>query len=729
MLPYRNGASRSGSPVSAEHEGQPNYGGYYGAADNNGLMQSTTDVSQASSNATSFGNHEDHPLGPGETSSHATSSGHDSARLYAHEQSSAVNSASTASSFQNQFREIGPGTPSEPTQRRAFLNVAPGAGYGGLGPRSGLRPLSESTSISVNGADYKIGGHYPDMSVFLNRPEDDDWLHEVRNAKDLRVSYMMCTCRGLLNIGFLIVLAIALLSLFAGWPVLTYVNTLTGHALWGSKGPTIVSQGPTWINVLDANGKPRRMTKSPLRGLIDQDTPASAMTKMSSDGKRKMKLVFSDEFNEDGRTFFEGDDPYWTAVDLHYWGTNDFEWYSPLGATTKDGALKISLTEQPINNLNFKSAMLQSWNKLCIQGGYLEVSLTLPGDPKVAGYWPAAWMMANIGRAGYGATNEGMWPYNYDSCDVGTMPNQTYLANGTGGPLAAEVTGAYVESYGPALSYQPGQKLSRCTCASSTDHPGPKHEDGTWMGRGASELDLLEATSGGFGRNSMSLQTAPFNSGYNITKGYTKVYDSDNSLNSYTGAAYQQAVSAMIGTTQTAYVTVSFLLDFTISDIQASLFSYQHSGGHYGLYGVEWVPHYRNLDPYITWMTEGQPSWTLEAGALGPDKLTEIGQRLVPPEPMYIIFNLGMSRGFSPVDFDKIQFPGVMSVDYVRVYQDEDKEALSCDGKYPEMPSVSYITKHAEAYWNSNLTIWRGKRENGAYGKVFPGHAMKGECS
>ncbi|KAE8268388.1 hypothetical protein A4X09_0g3953 [Tilletia walkeri] len=239
------------------------------------------------------------------------------------------------------------------------------------------------------------------------------------------------------------------------------------------------------------------------------------------------------------------------------------------------------------------------------------------------------------------------------------MPNQTYLANGTGGPLAAEVTGAYVESYGPALSYQPGQKLSRCTCASSTDHPGPKHEDGTWMGRGASELDL-------------SLQTAPFNSGYNITKGYTKVYDSKNGLNSY-----------------------------------------QHSGGDYGLYGVEWVPHYRNLDPYITWMTEGQPSWTLEAGALGPDKLTEIGQRLVPPEPMYIIFNLGMSRGFSPVDFDKLLFPGVMSVDYVRVYQDEDKEALSCDGKYPEMPSVSYITKHAEAYWNSNLTIWRGKRENG----------------
>jgi hypothetical protein len=30
-------------------------------------------------------------------------------------------------------------------------------------------------------------------------------------------------------------------------------------------------------------------------------------------------LVFSDEFNVDGRSFYPGDDPYWEAVDLHYW--------------------------------------------------------------------------------------------------------------------------------------------------------------------------------------------------------------------------------------------------------------------------------------------------------------------------------------------------------------------------------------------------------------------------
>ncbi len=32
-----------------------------------------------------------------------------------------------------------------------------------------------------------------------------------------------------------------------------------------------------------------------------------------------MVLVFSDEFNVDGRSFYPGDDPYWEAEDYHYW--------------------------------------------------------------------------------------------------------------------------------------------------------------------------------------------------------------------------------------------------------------------------------------------------------------------------------------------------------------------------------------------------------------------------
>lgn len=51
--------------------------------------------------------------------------------------------------------------------------------------------------------------------------------------------------------------------------------------------------------------------------LIDKDTPMDART-IEVEGQ-KLNLVFSDEFNVEGRTFWPGDDPFWEAFDLHYW--------------------------------------------------------------------------------------------------------------------------------------------------------------------------------------------------------------------------------------------------------------------------------------------------------------------------------------------------------------------------------------------------------------------------
>ena len=45
---------------------------------------------------------------------------------------------------------------------------------------------------------------------------------------------------------------------------------------------------------------------------------------------------------------------------------------------------------------------------------------------------------------------------------------------------------------GGVLSYLPGQRLSRCTCQGES-HPGPKHKDGTFVGRSAPEIDVFEA--------------------------------------------------------------------------------------------------------------------------------------------------------------------------------------------------------------------------------------------
>ena len=90
------------------------------------------------------------------------------------------------------------------------------------------------------------------------------------------------------------------------------------------------------------------------RGLIDVDTPREAYTKTSWHTGETFELVFSDEFNVDGRTFYPGDDPYWEAVDLHYWATNNLEWYDPAAITTQDGSLVITLERKETHNLHFQ---------------------------------------------------------------------------------------------------------------------------------------------------------------------------------------------------------------------------------------------------------------------------------------------------------------------------------------------------------------------------------------
>lgn len=99
---------------------------------------------------------------------------------------------------------------------------------------------------------------------------------------------------------------------------------------------------------------------------IDPDTPKTAHAKKGQDG-REYWLVFSDEFNADGRTFDEGDDPYWTAADMWYHATGDLEYYDPKQITTKDGYLTITLEEaadpEANHGLKYVSGMLTGWNK------------------------------------------------------------------------------------------------------------------------------------------------------------------------------------------------------------------------------------------------------------------------------------------------------------------------------------------------------------------------------
>ncbi len=142
-------------------------------------------------------------------------------------------------------------------------------------------------------------------------------------------------------------------------------------------------------------------------GLIDKDTPEEVKWKEDYVTGQKWQLVFSDEFNTDGRTFYPGDDPYWEAVDLHYWPTGNKEWYDPEAITTGNGSLVITLSKKPNHGLDYTGGMMQTWNKFCFTGGLVETSVQLPGFNNIRGLWPAIWAMGNLGRAGYGASTDG----------------------------------------------------------------------------------------------------------------------------------------------------------------------------------------------------------------------------------------------------------------------------------------------------------------------------------
>ncbi|KAJ6584746.1 glycoside hydrolase family 16 protein [Mycena capillaripes] len=510
--------------------------------------------------------------------------------------------------------------------------------------------------------------------VWDTDPELDDALYSPDRPDN---SWTLLSARGWANATALFVICGGLLALFAGYPIISS---------FGLPKPTL--NGGFNLGGINSTGQVPDLIGFP--SLIDKDTPSDAYSRTGITDKKKYNLIFSDEFNTDGRSFYPGDDPYWEAVDLHYWPTGDLEWYDPGAITTENGKLVITMTEMNNHDLNFQSGNSRSWNKFCFTTGYVEVKISLPGTPKTPGFWPGAWTMGNLGRAGYGATTEGMWPYTYDTCDVGTLKNQT----AKDGTPAATATGGE----GNNLSFLPGQRVSACTCPGG-DHPGPDVS----VGRGVPEIDVIEAqvdVNLMEGQMSQSFQVAPFNYEWQfVNTSTTFVDDTKTKFNGYRGSQQQQAISAL-----------TYIPDTVYSDQD------------YGVYGFEyWSDPDNRDDGYITWVSSGVESWSMTAAAVGPDQTVEIGQRLIPEEPMYLILNLGMSPGFQHQDFEHMTFPNKMYVDYIRVYQREGvSEGVTCNpSKYP---TTKYINDHINAYNDPNMTIWADA------GYEFPKNSLWDGC-
>ncbi|KAJ1307470.1 hypothetical protein OPQ81_001569 [Rhizoctonia solani] len=511
--------------------------------------------------------------------------------------------------------------------------------------------------VNLSGIDVY---HGDDWAPLDDGPEDDDALHEP-DPKGYKEKFVL-SGRGLFNIGMLLLVILALLALFISYPIVSFIE----------KGPVKV---PILVN---ATGQVASLTSFP--SPIDKDTPQSAMTRTGFDGQ-EYELVFSDEFNTPGRTFYPGDDPFWEAVDLNYWATKDLEWYDPGNAVTKDGNLVITLENTPNHDLNYRSAMLQTWNKFCFTNGYIEFNLSLPGQANVAGYWPGAWIMGNLGRPGYGGTTDGVWPYTYDSCDIGTFPNQT---NKDGTPVTNANGGT--KKYNYQLSVLSGQKLSACTCPNTDpkEHPGPSMS----VGRGAPEIDALEAQKnkqGDGGRVSQSAQFAPFSYNYTFdTSAVTVVDPTITFLNDYRGSGVQQAVSGLTTLPEEIY---------------------QQSQGKFQTFGFEYYGNRnKRQDGYITWVANGKESFSMTAAAVGPDAMAQISSRPIAEEPMAIVLNLAISESFQAVDVANMVFPSEFKIDYVRVYQRKGEKNIGCDPK--DYPTAQYINDHLDVYTNANITKW-----------------------
>ncbi|KAF9515024.1 glycoside hydrolase family 16 protein [Hydnum rufescens UP504] len=465
------------------------------------------------------------------------------------------------------------------------------------------------------------------------------------------------TWRGLANVGFLALLSLTLLILFTGYPLLMGLRAkpskLGGYNLGG----------------INASGQVPTQT-------------------------------------------------WWPSPEFSSRQTGNLEYYDPAAiTTTEDGYLEIMLSQMETHDLNYQGGLFHHGiNSVSLEATLkTAVNVSLPGDPRYPGLWPAIWMMGNLGRAGYGASLQGMWPYSYDACDYGTLANQSLA----GQPPTA------MTAKGP-LSFQQGQRLSACTCPGEP-HPGPKRSDGTFVGRAAPELDIFEASSGeGIGTVSQSCQFAPFDDDYawRNSSSDVRIYNGTRThLNAYRGGMYQEAVSAVSATRQDAW---------------------QFNGRKFATYGVEYVP---GPNGHITWVNDGEPSWTVFSSSIGPNPNTNISQRNIPEEPLYIIMNLGISHGFGYTmsAYTKIQTIGIFS--FVELHL----ESLLKVGCSPEaFPTEKYINQYSEgsyppesfgtrccqsnvlilsiAYTNPNLTVWVNDGTGASYNETMPKNRLIDQC-
>jgi beta-glucan synthesis-associated protein KRE6 len=415
--------------------------------------------------------------------------------------------------------------------------------------------------------------------------------------------------------------------------------------------------------------------------------------------------VFSDEFEQDGRTFHDGRDPRWTAINKNDYTNAALHYYSHDNAHTRDGVLHIT-TEQKVNAYrafdedkkqyykdykHVQTGMLQGWNKFCFVGGIVEFSAQLPGDPTIGGLWPALWMLGNLARATYVGSSDFMWPFSYNACNA---------------------------------SFRNGQEINAC---SRLNH----YDLHMYRGRGAPEIDVIEAMQGAPGKlpsttvqrpyQSASLQIAP---GVSVDRPSLGKRPDPN--NWYTHLEYGNKTKADLNpffygvTLFHKPKSYTYQADALSANMPLNKTHYERQH----VYRVEWEPAslQDGTGGYIKWFSDNELVYGIVA-----DSLAIMGTE-IPTEPMYLLMNTAVSSdwGFpkpcpdgcdcdcyhcasiecrcgQPKNYCN-NFPASFDIDYVRVYQavDDERHILGCSPK--DRPTATFIQGHKQRYMDMDGT-------------------------
>lgn len=447
---------------------------------------------------------------------------------------------------------------------------------------------------------------------------------------------------------------------------------------------------------------------------IDPDTDENDRILRRRHDGMLLKLVFSDEFEEDGRSFAAGADDIFEAIEKPDDTNQAIQFYnsSKEYVTTKNGSLVLTTRavktswvtgksllsgSKVTETKNYTSGMIQTWNKFCFTGGVLELSIELPGTAESGGLWPAAWLMGNLARASWEKTTMHKWPWSYDRCDGGVSDLKTK------------------------------QEINACD-------PNPGYGMHPNQGRGAPEIDIFEVMPGhnmpglpkpvqAFMSNSLQVSPGVDHSkrpvtGHALTSNDTwyrdLYYDPKRSELNY--GFWGQECGPVVDTTvnrihkyQQDAISVNTFLN-------ESHFSSQH------IYRLEWQPGSSEGGGYLEWYLDNEFIFGING-----DSMAELTGAMIPTEPMYLILNTAVSHrwGFpEPCDIAHCpvcwrcydctnpdcqcslpdgmkgckNLPAEMKIDYVRLYQDPKNPAHTLGCSPFSHPTKQYIDAHSSDY-------------------------------